>query len=311
MSTTTPQRFPLAGLFVIFAVMLIGSSFITVGYFYFAVRDRITTAVETIKSVAIPLCESLVELAAMSYKLRDYSSFKSLVHTKIHENIIDEAFFVLKDGTIVAHSKRGVENELKGNILYDEFAYNIDLILAPLRDNSKEMRIINYNIIGKEIPFKRYQRIFLKHKIYRDIDSTGWLVTKAVFIAQKGKEEPIGTVNFLISKERIYKEIFIVADHSKMLMGALSILSFIGALIISLYMYVKYRKLKLFVADKKIDDKIPQKVEEVVAFPLDESILDVSFSEEKNRGFEEKPINIAKPIRDAIPVRKRAFGVRQ
>ncbi len=301
------QRFPFVMLVALFLFMLSISTLVTAGYFYFSMRERIAGIVVSTKSYAVPLAESLAGLAALSHKLNDYSALKDLVHTKIQENMIDEAFFVLENGEIVAHSRKEVEKELQGNIARDEFAYNTDLILGPLREKSSDTKIIDYNIIGKNVPFKRYERILLKKYFYEGIDTTGWLITKAVYATQKGKEAPLGTVNFLISKERIYSEIYSLVERSILLIKILSIASFGLALIISFFVVLRYRKMQRIVGIREWQSK--EKEEKSIAVELDEfAVLEKDAWKNQNEEIiDEYRIDVTRPVRDAIPVRKRSI----
>ncbi len=302
------QRFPFVMLIVLFLFMMFVSTLVTAGYFYFSVRERIAGIVVSTKSYAVPLAESLAGLAALSHKLNDYSALKALVHTKIEENMIDEAFFVLESGKIVAHSRKEVEKELQGNIARDEFAYNTDLILGPLREKASDTKIIDYNIIGKSIPFKKYERLLLKKYFYEGIDTTGWLISKAVYTAQKGKEAPLGTVNFLISKERIYREIYSLAEHSILLIKILSATSFGLALIISFFVVLRYRKMQRIVGIREWESNKGE--EKWIAVQLDEFVVpqkDV-WNNQNEEIIDEYRIDVTRPVRDAIPVRKRTHG---
>lgn len=301
------QRFPF-GMLVVLLLFLLGvSSLVAAGYFYFTSRERLAGIVESTKSYAVPLAESLAGLAALSYRLNDYSALKALVHTKIEENIIDEAFFVLENGAIVAHSRKEVEKELQGNIAHDEFAYNIDLILGPLREKSKDTRIIDYNIIDRNIPFRKIERELLKKYFYDGIDTTGWLVTKAVYAVGRGKEQPLGTVNFLIGKERIYREIYSIFGHSILLIEILSVVSFLMAVIVSIFVYIRYRKMQR--ASIKREEPSRRFDEESIAVQLDECVLSpITAMDKQDTGIaDEFRIDVTKPVRDAIPVRKRTM----
>ncbi len=305
------QRFPFVMFVVLLLFMLIVSALVTAGYFYFSARERIAGIVASTKSYAAPLAESLAGLATLSYKLNDYTALKALVHTKIEENIIDEAFFVLENGTIVAHSRKEVEKELGGNIAYDEFAYNTDLILGPLRNKSHDIRIIDYNIIGEKIPFKKYERLLLKKYFYNGIDTTGWLITKAVYTIKKGKEVPLGTVNFLISKERIHREIYSLAGYSILLIKILCATSLALAMIISFFVVLRYRKIQQYAGIEKWEVKTDE--EKSIAVQLDE--FEISREEGENQGgdkiIDEYHIDVTRPVRDAIPVRKRIIRSEQ
>jgi len=123
----------------------------------------------------------------------------------------------------------------------DEMAYNLDMILLPVQTKNSDLIFNNYNIINKTIPFNRQQRDLLKKYVYSDLNSTGWLFTKGIFV--KGK--PAGTVNFIISKDRIYTSIHSSikqAEYYSLLVVTVSmVLSFFVALIV-LFRYRSIQK---------------------------------------------------------------------
>ena len=201
------KRFPIG----IFLLLLLLESVIVCAsvtyYFYFTAQKRITEIEQYTRGYSVALAEAFAGMAELSHKKKEYGPLTDLFREKIGQNIIDEAFFVLIDGTLIAHSRKDIEDELKGNMANDEFAYNLDLILAPAQKAEKSAKFSNYNISGKEIPSfplpygtSREHRNLIKKYLYPDINKTGWLVSRAVF----DKNNAVGTVNFIISKDRIY-----------------------------------------------------------------------------------------------------------
>lgn len=313
------------GLFVLLLLLLtVLSSAVTGGYFYFTTRRGIENVVSNTRSCAQPLAEALAQVAELSYRVRDYSALKTLINKKIEENIIDEAFFVRYDGSLVAHSKSDVEKRLGGNIASDEFSYNTDLILYPLRSKSKEIHFIDYNIMGKQVPFGRLEKHYLKKYLYNRIDTSGWLVTRAVYASARGKEEPVGTVNFIISKEKIFSEVLNNFRTSLLLAQALGAASFLLALFIALAVFLRYRNLyRLWIAGGSGAVKIPAAeiagdYQESVPIDADSGALvagdgdevpwragDKKNSDRAAAVMRETLVDVRKPIRDAIPVIKR------
>lgn len=169
-------------------------------YFIHSAKKRIKEIEQTTRSYSITLAEAFADIAELGYRKQKYSPLSTLMKDKIQANTIDEAFFVLMNGAIVTHSNTKIEGDLKGNIANDELTYNLDLILKPARDRSRDIMFSEYNMIGKTIPFDRNTKLLIKQYVYPGITTTGWLISRAVFI----KDKPVGTVTFLISKERVY-----------------------------------------------------------------------------------------------------------
>jgi len=220
----------------IFLLMFITESIIgttgIVSYFYFSGKKNISEIQNYTINYSKTMAEAFARVAEFSYSTKKYSSLKTLFHEKIEENTIDEAFFVLGDGKIIVHSSTTAEKELKWNIATDEMAYNLDMILLPIQTKNSDLILNNYNIINKTIPFNRQERDLLKKYVYNDLNSTGWLFTKGIFV--KGK--PAGTINFIISKDRIYTSIHTSIDQAKyytlMVVTVSMILSFFVALVV-------------------------------------------------------------------------------
>jgi hypothetical protein len=243
--TGTKASFPAGIFFLLFLIQILASAWGISYYFFHKTKNDLTEIEKYTLNYSKTLAEAFADVAELSYKNRNYSSLKSLFREKIEENTIDEAFFILKDGTLIVHSNTTIEKKLKGNIANDEMAYNLDLILQPVSKNSGELFFSNYNIIDKKIPFNRSLRGLIHKHLYPSINSSGWIFTKGVFY--RGK--PAGTVNFIISKERIYTTIFSAAeDMKKALLIALALSLFI-ALFMSIIIMLRFRK-KLYSAEK-------------------------------------------------------------
>ena len=236
--TGTKTSFPAGIFFLLFLIQILASAWGISYYFYNKTGKDLAEIEKYTLNYSKTLAEAFADVAELSYKNRNYSSLKSLFREKIEENTIDEAFFILKDGTLIVHSNTTIEKKLKGNIANDEMAYNLDLILQPVNKNSRELFFSNYNIIDKKIPFNRSLRELIKKHLYSDINSSGWIFTRGVF--HRGK--PAGTVNFIVSKERIYTTIFsAAADMKKVFLIALA-LSMGISFIVSILIMVRFRK---------------------------------------------------------------------
>jgi len=216
-------------------------------YFLFKGKNGVDDIERYTRNYSVTMAEAFSDVASLSYKSGRYRNLRLLFHKKIGEDTIDEAFFVLKNGKLIAHSDRSVEKQLRGNIANDEFAYNIDMILMPAKKRKRRVQFSDYNLINQKRPSfsfplgKGRDHIkFLKEHIYKDIDSPGWLVSKAVFVRKKA----VGTVNFIISKKRIF--IFIESHLQECL--KVFVLSIIGVFLISLavsiIVAVRYRRIE-------------------------------------------------------------------
>lgn len=246
----------------IFFILLITFSLLSVavlsGYFYIEAKSRIFEIEKTTREYTIPLAEASANLAELSYKNKNYLKLKELFREKIQAEIIDEAFFVLSDGTIIVHSDKNVEKELKGNIAADEFAYNIDLIMLPVWSKTHNVQFMDYHIYNNElkIPFRKEITQLLKKYIYNKVDVLGWLVTRAVFYKGKG----IGCVSFLISKDRIYKFLLELFNNIINLSIIFAVISFSLSLIISIIIFFRYRSLSKIEPEIYIKKEIKGKV---------------------------------------------------
>lgn len=228
----------------IFLLMFIAESLIgtagVVSYFYFSGKKNISDIESYTVNYSKTMAEAFARVAEFSYSTKKYSSLKTLFHEKIEENTIDEAFFVLPDGKLVVHSSTTAEKELMGNIASDEMAYNLDMILLPVETKSSELFLNNYNIINKVVPFKRQDRELLKKYVYKDLNSTGWIFTRGIFY--KGK--PAGTVNFIVSKDRIYTSIQESIDQAKYYSLFVVTVSMALSFFIALIVLFRYRSIQ-------------------------------------------------------------------
>lgn len=226
----------------VFATMLLLlfllSATTAAGYFYWNGRSRSGEIERDTKKYAAAMTEALGHVAELSYASKNYSRLKTLLREKIGENNALEAFFILLDGRIVAHSSHEAEERLLGNVANDEFAYNLDLLLLPVRSGSSEVLFIDYNIINQRPPFDKYRRELLKRLIYPRIGAVGWLASRAVY--HRGKA--VGTVNLILSKRRIHSSLESLGRESVALCVALAACSLLISMIISLMVYRRDRR---------------------------------------------------------------------
>lgn len=258
--------FPIGIFLILFLIQIIASTTGIAFYFYTSSKNNLADIEKYTQNYSKTLAEAFASVAELSYKSKNYSSLKSLFREKIEANTIDEAFFILKDGSLIVHSNTTTEKKLKGNIANDEMSYNRELILQPVEKNSIELFFSNYNIIDKQIPFNRSIRGLIQKHLYSNINTSGWLVTKGVFY----KNKPVGTVNFIISKERIYSSLFAAAEEMKKIFMVALIASFFIAVMISFIIVYRLKK-NLPVEEYKSpdytdipDDFIPEEDKEVM-----------------------------------------------
>ncbi len=243
--TRKKNPFPIGIFIALLIILVLLAAAISSLYIYTETKERVTEAEAHIRNYSIPLAEAFARVAELSFPERDFVKLETLFSDKIRENAIDEAFFVLADGRIIVHSQKAITEKLKGNIANDEITYNLDLILKPLRTRSNETYFIDYHIIENTIPFDTYQKKLLKEFISSKIEINGWLVTRAVFV----KNKPIGTVTFIISKNRVYADIISTFEESIKLFIILVLAALIIALFISVIDTVRYRSISRLSAE--------------------------------------------------------------
>lgn len=232
--------FPVGIFFMLFLIESIMAAGAAGAYFLYAGAGRITEIESDARSYAVTMAEALGGAAELSYRAKNYTRLRSLFRGKIEERTIDEAFFILKSGKLIAHSDPAVEEKLEGNIATGGKAYDLDLILQPVNRKSTEVLFTDYSIASKPVPFDRGQRDLIRQYLYRGIDSNGWLASRAVF----GKKKPVGTVGFIISKTRIHA---FIRRHIERTLGILRLslaAAFAVSLVVSLAVFARYRSIR-------------------------------------------------------------------
>ncbi len=232
--------FPIGIFILLFITETIIGSGAVLTYLYIDGKKGIERIEKYTVNYSMTLAEAFAGVAELSFKSKKYSSLKTLFHEKIEENTIDEAFFVLGDGKLIVHSNTAIEKSLMGNIANDEMAYNLDMILEPVTKKSRELFLSDYNIIDKEIPFTKEQLKYLQKYCYSGVTSSGWLFTKGVFVNGK----PVGAVNFIISKERIFSQIKESIARGRFMLSAVIAAAFSVSLFISIIVMFRYHTIQ-------------------------------------------------------------------
>jgi len=232
--------FPVGIFFMLFFIESLVAAGASIAYFFYIGRGGIAEIESNTRSYAVPVAEAFGNMAEMCYRARNVTRLRTLFRERIEQRIISEAFFVLRDGRVIAHSDPAVSESLKGNLASDELAYNMDLILRPLEMKSREVFFGEYNIVSKQAPFKREYRMLLKRYFYPSIDSTGWIASRAV----SGKKKPVGVVCFIMGKDRIYA---FLAAHMQRTLGiflvALSVACGVSFMV-TLVVMARYRSIQ-------------------------------------------------------------------
>jgi hypothetical protein len=232
--------FPVGIFFMLFCIESLIAAGASLAYFYYTGRAGIAEIESNTRSCSVPIAEAFGSMAEMCYRTKNYSRLRTLFKENIEQRTISEAFFVLKDGKVIAHSDPAVCKSLKGNLASDELSYNMDLILRPVTQKSRDVFFTEYNIVSRPAPFKREYRMLLKRYFYRNIDSTGWLASRAVY----GKKKPVGAVCFIIGKDRIYSFLMPLINRSVgILLISLAVACGVS-LVISLVVMARYRSIQ-------------------------------------------------------------------
>ncbi len=285
-----------AGIFILlFLTETIIGSGAALAYLYLDGKKGIERIEKYTVNYSMTMAEAFARVAELSYKTKNYSSLKTLFHEKIEENTIDEAFFILGDGKLIVHSNTTTEKNLMGNIANDEMSYNLEMILQPVTKRNTELFLSDYNIIDKQVPFSRTEREPLQKYCYSGINSSGWLFTKGVFINGK----PVGAVNFIISKERIFGSIKESIARGRIMITAVILSAFCVSLLISVIVMFRYRAIQSRAGEFALPEapaeiKLPASGM-VVSIPLhtDEVIpaSEVYFADDDLDGIPEEPFD--------------------
>ncbi|TAL37907.1 MAG: hypothetical protein EPN93_05400 [Spirochaetes bacterium] len=231
------QGFPFGIFFLMFFFLILLSAAISGGYFYQTVSTRTAEIEENVKKYSTAIVEAFANVAGLNFPMNNYAELKKLFSVRLTDAENEEAFFILADGRIVAHSSAAAEQQVEGNVANDEFRYNMEQLLQPVNQNAREAQFYDYNIQDQKVPFDRQLRQYIKEYLYPEINSPGWLATRAVFVWDR----PVGTVNLIISKQPIYTLIFAQFEESVIIGAALGIFSFILSLFIACIVYFRYR----------------------------------------------------------------------
>ncbi len=234
------KGFPIGFFFIILIVLTIIVGGALGWYFYFFAKKQITEIEAYTKNYSKTMANTFAKAAEIDVKRNNYVSLRALFQQKMEQNTVDEAFFVLLDGKLLAHSDTKIAKSLRGYLSNDEFKYNLDYIHLYTKQKKREVNFLDYYIDSTEKLFNRNETFYLKKYIYKDMNKYHWLVTKAVF--KKGK--PYGTVAFIISRNRIFTflkqhiaECKLYAEYAGY--GVLAL-----AFILSLLIFIRYRHIQ-------------------------------------------------------------------
>jgi hypothetical protein len=192
------------------------------------------------RNYSIALAEALAQVSEMAYAKKDYDSVTGLFRQRIKSKSADEAFFVLLNGKIIAHTSDEKRDALSGNIARDEFRYNSDLILKNARLGSSDVMFSDYNIPGINNPFIGRIRVFVKDHFYAGVDSNAWLAAKAVF----HKKKAVGAVGIIVGKERVFNYIALLAGRTLRFFYLSIATAFAVSLFISIVVFIRYRRIR-------------------------------------------------------------------
>ncbi|HOE19558.1 MAG: hypothetical protein KBG92_00940 [Spirochaetes bacterium] len=231
-------KFPYLFVAILFISLFILSSSIAIFFKYKELTADITNFVVETHNISKTLITMYSDAAGLAYTTKSTYKLVSLFHQQQSLRGIKEIFFVLDNGTIVAHSDEAKKSELNGNIANDEFTYNIDMILYPHSVKSGQLFINDYFMPDITIPFSKEMRTFIKRFIYKDIDTNSWLVSKAVFINGKS----VGTANCIIVKEPVYQIIDSSFNEIMIIIAIICGVSFFTSLIAGVIVYTRQKK---------------------------------------------------------------------
>lgn len=209
------------------------SSGIMVYYLYSTSKRDIGKIEKEARNVAETLTDASSKMAELGRGKARADQMNQFFKYNLDRKLFYKAFFVLENGTIEAHSNPGEVKELRYNIAADEFRYNLEQIYQPIHDQSKNIYFVDYFILDKKIPFRKKEIKYLKKYLYAGIDRNGWLANRSVY--EDGKA--VGTVNFLIGKDKVYslvRENLRFVKHSLPYLGG-------GSVFLSLFLMILLR----------------------------------------------------------------------
>lgn len=230
--------FPVGIFFILLMIESLIAAGVSLSYCFYAGKSGIASIESNTRAYVTPLAESFGTMAELCYRSKKYERLKALFRDKLGQGVIDEAFFILKNGRLAAHSDSAVEKKYRKTTV--EAVYTMDLVLLPAYRASRDVLFTEYGIPSKRVPFDRRQREIIKSYFYPEIDSTGWLASRAVF----GKKKPVGAVCIIIGKDRIYSFIRGHAEQSGRILAASLLAAFAVSFLISLVIFFRYRSIQ-------------------------------------------------------------------
>ncbi|MBN2160758.1 MAG: hypothetical protein JW807_15325 [Spirochaetes bacterium] len=230
--------FPVGIFFILLAIESLIAAGVSLAYFYYAGRSGIASIESNTRTYITPLAESFGTMAELCYRTKKYDRLKGLFREKLDKRVINEAFFILKNGRLAAHSDPAVEQKFrKANV---EAVYTMDLVLLPAYRASRDVLYTEYGIPSKRVPFDRRYRELIKTYLYHDIDSTGWLASRAVY----RKKKPVGAVCIIIGKDSIYSFIRGHLERSGRILSASLLTALAVSFLVSLLIFFRYRSIQ-------------------------------------------------------------------
>lgn len=260
-----PVHFPFVFVIILFLLLAIMASSAAILHTYRQLASDVEEFTIQVKNISKTLITTYAEAAQLAYATRSTGQLLSLIQGSKNIKGIKEVFFVLDNGTIIAHSDKEKANELKGNIANDEFYYNIDMILYPHTKQSMELFIFDYFVPDVQLPFTTIIRKYIQQFLYRDINTNSWLVTKAVY----SKDKSIGTINCIIVKTPIYD---MMKSYHKELVYMLMIIcgaSLVFSLFAGIILFIKQKR---FLREVKAFGAPLHKEPEQICFIIKEAI---------------------------------------
>lgn len=271
MSKAIKIIFPFGMFFVLFIVFSAISSGIT-GYLYYnQLMSNIDKSIKDAKEISSSITHASTDIAELSSGQLQKDRLNSFFDKNKKNGFFTKAFYVLENGTLVAHSNSSEIERLGGNIAADEFQYNLDQIFYCIKENKKDIYFSDYYLIEEKIPFTKQEIFYIKKYIYDKIDRNGWLSSKAIeknvkISKEKFKSKKIGTVNFIISKKPLYNNILktkesLIQTEAILLAICAALSLFIGIIVYIRYIMISNKATKTIQLETRSEYTPPENID--------------------------------------------------